>query len=192
VATFIAFGAGAFELKDFFWYGKGVSMDMSVIPGASNRIKIWTNKMEEIAAEDKKTALFMTLPIGFGAASFELPCTGQVYLAIIGLINASSQGVASWGPLLALYNFIFVLPLLIITFLMYFGMSSERLEEWRKQNRKYMRLGIGLFLYVLGGFLLWFTQRQFGNQPTLRPLMFILFASQVLIIGYIIYRGYFE
>ncbi|MDY6770407.1 MAG: hypothetical protein SV186_00450 [Candidatus Nanohaloarchaea archaeon] len=192
VATFIAFSAAAFEIKDFFWYGKGVSMDMSIIPGASERIKMWTNRMEETSASDARLALLLTIPIGFGAAAFELPCTGQVYLAILGMINASGVPIATWVPLLLLYNLIFVAPLLIITALMYVGMSSERLESWRKENRRFMRLGIGLFLYALGGFLLWFTVNQFPNQPTLEPMGFLLFASQVSIIGYIIYKGYLQ
>lgn len=192
VATFVAFSAAAFEIKDFFWYGRGVSLDMSVIPGSADRIKMWTSKIESTAESNPRMALAMTLPIGFGAAAFELPCTGQVYLAILGLINASGVGIGTWLPWLALYNFIFVLPLIIITLLMYFGMSSDRLETWRKKNRRYMRLGAGLFLYALGAFLLWFTFRQFPNQPTLRPVAFVLFASQVAIIGYVIYRGYVE
>lgn len=190
VATFVAFTAAAFEIKDFFWYGKGISMDMSIIPGASNRIKLWTEKMQQLSRDRPRAALGMTVPIGFGAAAFELPCTGQVYFAILGMIDASGVGIGTWLPWIALYNLIFVAPLLVITGLMYIGMSSDRLETWRKQHRRYMRLGIGLFLYALGGFLLWFTLDQFSNQPTIQPLLFLLFTSQVTSIGYIIYKGY--
>ncbi len=195
VATFVAFSAAAFEIKDYFWYGKGVSLDMSVIPGSSNRIKMWTSKLEETAKDRPRVALAMTIPIGFGAAAFELPCTGQVYLAILGLINASGVGIGTWLPWLALYNFIFVAPLLIITGLMYFGMSSDRLETWRKKNRKYMRLGAGLFLYALGAFLLWFTFRQFPtrvNALSGQIATLLLFASQVVIVSYILYKAYLE
>ncbi len=195
LAVFVAFSAGAFEIKDFFWYGKGVSLDMSVIPGASERIKTWTSKLEETSKMDPTTALWMTIPIGFGAAAFELPCTGQVYLVILNTINASGAGFAQWGPWLLLYNFIFVAPLIVITFMMYLGMSSDKLEKWRKQNRSYMRLAAGLFLYALGAFLLWFTFRQFGDPGLLfanRILGFILLATQVLAIGYILYKGYLD
>ncbi len=191
-ATFVAFSAAAFEIKDFFWYGRGVSMDMSVIPGASDRIKMWTNSMKDVSSENATVAMLLTLPIGFGAAAFELPCTGQVYLAILGMINASGVSASTWVPWLLLYNLIFVAPLLVITALMYFGMSSERLEEWRKSNRRYMRLGIGLFLYALGAFLLFFTFSQFPEQSTLQPMAFLLYVSQLTILEYIIYKGYFD
>ncbi len=195
VATFVAFSAAAFEIKDFFWYGRGVSMDMSIIPGSADRIKMWTQKMQKISKERPRTALAMTLPIGFGAAAFELPCTGQVYFAILGLINASGAGPETWVPWLLLYNFIFVAPLLVITALMYVGMSSDRLERWRKKNRRYMRLLMGLFLYTLGAFLLYFTFNQFPVKVAAtsgRVATFLLFASQISIVGYVLYKGYVE
>lgn len=190
VATFVAFSAAIFEIKDFFWYGRGVSMDMSVIPGASNRIKVWTKKIKKLSKKSPKTALAMTLPIGLGAAAFELPCTGQVYLAILSLIKASQVGIATWLPWLLLYNLVFISPLIVITIVMYLGMSSDKLEEWRKKNRKWMRLSAGIFLYLLGIFLLWFTFSQFPGEPTLRPMAFFLYASQVIFIAYVLYKGY--
>src|SRR3989344_9098049 len=36
-AAWLAILAGLFEIKDFFWYGKGFSLQM--IPGAASRIK---------------------------------------------------------------------------------------------------------------------------------------------------------
>lgn len=192
VATFVAFSAAAFEIKDYFWYGKGISMDINVIPGGSERIKMWMNKLKKMSKKNPRAALALTIPIGFGAAAFELPCTGQVYLAILGLINASAVGVDVWLPWLLLYNFIFVVPLLVITGLIFAGISSRRLEAWRKKNRGYMRLATGLFLYALGAFLLWFTFLQFPGQPTLRPVAYFLYASQVVIITYVLYKGFFN
>ncbi|MFB6166652.1 MAG: hypothetical protein ABEJ62_00110 [Candidatus Nanohaloarchaea archaeon] len=192
VAAFIAFAAGTFEIKDFFWYGKGVSMDMSLVPGSSDRIKMWTKKMEKVSEESPRTVMLMTIVIGFGAAAFELPCTGQVYLVILTLINASGAAVGTWLPWLVLYNLIFVSPLLVITGLMYVGMSSDRLEDWRKRNRRYMRLGIGSFLYFLGAVILWFIFNQFPGAPTLRPLTYLLYSSQVTVVLYVLYKGYFD
>jgi hypothetical protein len=58
-------------------------------------------------------------------------------------------------PLLLLYNLVFVLPLLVIIGFSYFGKSSDAMESWRKENRGLMRLGIGLFLLALGGYMLY-------------------------------------
>ena len=57
---------------------------------------------------------------------------------------------------LLLYNFIFVLPLLVILLLVYFGLSAKKVEGWRKKNRKWMRLITGLIMVGLGILLILF------------------------------------
>ncbi|MBU5537379.1 MAG: hypothetical protein QW818_02255 [Candidatus Aenigmatarchaeota archaeon] len=188
LATFIAFSAAAFEIKDFFWYGRGFSLQL--FPGGAQRLTILANKLENISKKTPQLALLMTLPIGFAASAFELPCTGQVYLTILALVR--SAAVSQWLPLLLFYNFIFVLPLIVITGLMFIGISSHILEKWRKKNRRYMRLLVGLFLYSLGGLLLWYIYNEFTYGAFIRPLTFLLYASQVSIIAYVIYKGFFE
>jgi cytochrome c biogenesis protein CcdA len=185
LATFVAFSAGTLELKDFFWYGKGLSLQL--IPGSSDKIKSYANYVKKKAKKSPAIALFLTIPIGFAASAFELPCTGQVYLTILALMRVSPP--TEWIPLLLLYNFIFVLPLIIITALMYFGVSSSKLETWRKKNRKTMRLFIGLFLYLLGAFLLWYIYSEFDYGLLIKPLSFLLYSTQVAFLSYIIYNG---
>ena len=57
---------------------------------------------------------------------------------------------------LAIYNFIFVLPLIIILFMAYFGISTKRMKAWKQSNRKWMRLAIGIVLVLLGLFIIGF------------------------------------
>ncbi|MBI2543254.1 MAG: hypothetical protein HYW24_03650 [Candidatus Aenigmarchaeota archaeon] len=187
LAAFIAFSAGTLEIKDFLWYGKGFSLQL--FPGGAERITMWTKKLKKLAKKSPKMALLATVPIGFGAAAFELPCTGQVYLAILALMR--TVDISQWLPLLLLYNFIFVLPLIIITGLMFLGISSHKMENWRKKNRRYMRLIVGLFLYGLGSLILWYIYNEFTYGAFIRPLTFLLFASQVAVIGYAAYKGLF-
>lgn len=137
--------AGLIELKDFFWYGKGISL--ALIPGASARIKLYSNKMSA------------SLPGAFGLGVFvalvELPCTGAVYLAILSILALAG---ISFGAVtfLVLYNFIFVAPLVIILLLVYRGVESNKLELWRKKHRHLMRALIGLMLIGLGAWMIWF------------------------------------
>ena len=57
----------------------------------------------------------------------ELPCSGAIYLAILGLIR-NSMTSAEGLPYLLLYNFIFILPLVIILLIVYYGVSPGRVE----------------------------------------------------------------
>lgn len=151
IAAIVAILAGFLEIKDYFWYGKGFSLQM--IPGASKRIKMYTNKIAKLEQKHPALLVLTTALLGVFVVLVELPCTGAPYLAVLGLL---SQGEFSTAiPLLLLYNFIFILPLFVIIGIAYFGSSSEKLEGWRKEHRGIMRLGIGLFLILLGFFMIY-------------------------------------
>lgn len=79
----------------------------------------------------------------------ELPCTGQVYLSILSLM--SQEGLKTQAHLyLLLYNFIFVLPLVIILFAAAWGLDINRLQDLRKDTRKTIKILIGLIMIILG------------------------------------------
>ena len=150
-AALIAIVAGLLEIKDYFWYGKGFSLQM--IPGGSQRIKMYTNKIAKLETKNPLLLIFTTALLGVFVVIVELPCTGAPYLAILGLL--SKGAVATAVPMLLLYNFIFILPLFFIIGIAYFGTSSKKLEGWRKEHRGLMRLGVGIFLLALGFYMIY-------------------------------------
>lgn len=150
VAT-IAIIAGLLEIKDYFWYGKGFSLQM--LPGAAKRLEYYTKKVEDMETRHPAFLFLVTALLGIFVVLVELPCTGAPYFAILGLLGAGEYGEAV--PLLLLYNFVFIVPLLVIIGVAYLGTASDRLEAWRKEHRGLMRLGIGLFLIALGGYMLY-------------------------------------
>jgi len=91
--------------------------------------------------------------LGIFVAAVELPCTGGPYLAITTVL--AKLGF-SWDVfwLLVVYNFIFVLPLLVILGLVYFGLSVKRVQEWKETQKRWMRLFIGIIMIALGILLL--------------------------------------
>lgn len=151
VAALIAIFAGLLEIKDYFWYGRGPSLQ--IIPGGANRIKFWTAQLEKMEQRHPIMLILTTVFIGVLAVMVELPCTGAPYLAILGLL--SKGAFASAVPLLLLYNLIFVIPMFVIIGIAFFGTSSEALESWRKEHRGVMRLGIGIFLLLLGFYMIY-------------------------------------
>ncbi|KKS38337.1 MAG: hypothetical protein A3G49_06055 [Candidatus Sungbacteria bacterium RIFCSPLOWO2_12_FULL_41_11] len=154
VAALVAIAAGLFEIKDFFWYGKGFSLQM--IPGASERIKYYTSRIAAIQENRPGLSLLFIGLLGVFVVLVELPCTGAPYFAVLALLAKGAYADAV--PFLLLYNFIFVLPLLAVVAVAYFGTSSEQMEEWRKRHRGLMRLVIGTFLIALGVFMLYSIQ----------------------------------
>jgi len=137
--------AGLVEIKDFFWYGKGFSL--SIFPSSAKRIKMYMKKLS--------CRLSTAFSLGVFVALVELPCTGAVYLAVLTLMSLA--GVTTQHvSFLVLYNFIFVLPLFVIIFLMYKGVSAKKFEEWRQRHKAVMRLLTGLLLIGMGLWMLWY------------------------------------
>jgi len=151
VAALIAIIAGLLEIKDYFWYGQGFTLQM--IPGGAARIKAYTNWISNMEGRHPALLFLTTAALGVFVVLVELPCTGAPYLAILGLLSKGEFSAAV--PLMLLYNLIFILPLLLIIGAAYFGTSSEKLEEWRKEHRGLMRLGIGLALLALGFYMIY-------------------------------------
>jgi len=134
---------GLINLKDVFWSGKGVTLG---IP---------ESKKELIQKYIKKATLPAAIILGVLVALFELPCTGGVYLAILSLL-ADKNTFLQAAIYLLLYNIIFVAPLLAILFGVYFGLPPAKVEKWRTENKKWMRLAIGIALISLGAIMLAF------------------------------------
>ncbi|MBU1146547.1 hypothetical protein KKD80_03305 [Patescibacteria group bacterium] len=141
IAAVILLFVGLVNVKDFFWYGKGFTL---AIP---------ESKKPLIEKYIRKASIPAAIILGFLVSAFELPCTGGVYIAILGLLaNRGTQ--ISAVPYLLLYNLIFVLPLFIILGLVYFGISAKQMEEWRTKNRKWLRLVLGLGSLILSALMI--------------------------------------
>lgn len=136
VAAFILV-VGIINLKDFFFYGKFISLG---IP------KGFQGKVGSLAA---KGGIIATLLLAFLVTLVEFPCSGAMYAGII--LHLVSRGIETSFIflLLLLYNFIFVLPLILIELLYLKGVESERLEEFRMRYRRIFRLVLGLVLISL-------------------------------------------
>ena len=139
VGIAVVFG-GLIEIKDFYWYGRGISLAIS------------TKHASRIHQLTKKITFPGMVLLGAFVAGVELPCTGGPYLAITLLLAQNFNFIAVL--LLAFYNLIFVAPLIVIVTMVYFGAKIHHIKRWKHHNRRYMRLFIGLLLVALGWLLM--------------------------------------
>ncbi len=80
-----------------------------------------------------------------------MPCTGGIYLAILSLMHINKTfGI----PYLLLYNLIYVLPLIVMVLIAYFGTKTEKITSWVEGNKKWMRLAAGIVMIALALYLL--------------------------------------
>jgi len=139
IIVVIAFAFGILSIKDYFEYKPGgwaVEIPMS-----------WRPKLKKILSG--VTSPLGAAFVGFFCSLFLLPCSSGPYLVVLGLLAKTSTRMIAI-PLLLIYNFVFVLPMIAITLLVYFGMTSvEKAKEWREKNIKKLHLVSGIIMMAL-------------------------------------------
>jgi cytochrome c biogenesis protein CcdA len=108
----------------------------------------------DIRTKMKKSSIIIgSLTLGFFVSAFELACTGQVYLpTIVYMLQVSSDKLT---PLLYLvmYNIAFVLPLIIVFILAYFGLTAEKLGTFFRNKIWVVKL-LTTLLFILFAILI--------------------------------------
>lgn len=141
VAAAVALAAGIIQVGDGIG---GKRIIRIVMPhAAGERLKHFASKASVLSA----------FVMGMGVGIFELPCTGGIYIAILGMLS-SSVTFAEGIFYLLLYNLMFILPLIMITIGVAFGLPPEKIEEWRVRNRNILKIIMGAVLIGLGFFLI--------------------------------------
>jgi glutaredoxin len=139
---------GLFNLKDYISYGSlGFTTEVPMR---------WRPKM--LGTMDKVLlSKIATVPGAFIAGvlvtAFLLPCiTGPYFVAGSLLKDLSLGSAVLW---LSYYNILFVLPMLIITALVYFSFTSiDKASEFREKNIKKLHLIAGILLIIVGVIML--------------------------------------
>jgi len=139
------------NLKDSIWYGRGFVME---VPFS------WRPYLKKIL--HKIVSPMWAFFIGFIVSLFLLPCSSWPYFTFLGFLSTNWLDFERYKYLysiyLAIYNFIFVLPMVWITFLVAFGVVWR--QEVLQKKEKYVKLihlivgliMIGLGIYVLVSF----------------------------------------
>lgn len=146
---------GLYSLYDFFKARKGKKEEMKLqLP---KPIKSLISRMIKHQVKLRYFTLIAILT-GVIISMLEFLCTGQVYLPTIVLVFAEVpefQGQAA--GLLLLYNLMFVLPLIIIFVGVYFGMSSEQLQDGLDRHRPLIKLLTAIVFFCLAVWLIWYS-----------------------------------
>lgn len=134
---------GALNVKDYFMYkpgGLATEMPIFMRPTAKKVIKNITST---------KGAFI----IGFFVSIFLLPCTMGPYIVASGLL--AKLGFLQTIPWLLYYNFLFVIPMIIIVGLIYWGFAKvDDVSGWKEKNIKILHLIAGILLFLVGVALL--------------------------------------
>ena len=130
---------GALNIKDYFRYHKGgiaTEMPMSFRP-----------KIRKVI--EKISSPIGAFVIGFCVTLFLLPCTIGPYIIASGLL--AELGMMGAIPWLLYYNFLFIIPMLVIVLLVAFSFRQvEEVSGWQKKNIRRLHLISGILLFAVG------------------------------------------
>lgn len=139
--SWLLIGLGALNLVEHFFPSFPVKLHM---PAAAHR------KTNELL---KKSSLPATVVMGGLVGLCTFPCSGGIYVSIITLLNAKTT--MAWGmAYLALYNVLFVLPLMIILLVVGNRAMARSWAQWERQHALKIRLWYGLVMVALGAVML--------------------------------------
>ncbi|PJC28201.1 hypothetical protein CO054_01405 [Candidatus Shapirobacteria bacterium CG_4_9_14_0_2_um_filter_39_11] len=138
----VLLSAGAINIKDFFAPGKGISLE---IP---QRARPNLLKLVE------KVSLPATIILAILVTLLETPCSLPIYVGTATILNYSRLSIPVILGYFLYYNLLFVFPLIVILLLVWRGREMISLKDWEHKAKRWMKLGLGILLVLMSGWLL--------------------------------------
>ena len=136
--------AGLINVKDYFFPNIGPHLE---IP---EKTRPFLKKLSEQASLPAAALLGVLVTL------LETPCSLPIYVGTAKIL--ADAGLSSLGVLgyLVYYNFLFTLPLWIILLIVWRGSEWKivQLQDFQHRGKKWMKLGLGLMLLVMGIWLI--------------------------------------
>jgi len=138
------------SFRDYLKARRGEIGDMSLNLPHAMRKRINAVIRKGRSAESYVGGAFVT---GLVVSFLELACTGQVYLPTIIFVTSVPELRVRAVLYLVLYNLLFVLPLIVVFIMAYYGTTSKELTRFLKRNAATVKLGMVLLFASLAVWL---------------------------------------
>lgn len=134
--------AGLIQAKDFFGIEGGP------------HLRIPTASKERLQGLVEKVSYPTTIILGILVTLLETPCSLPIYVGTATILSQSGMAF----PLVVLYflyyNFLFVLPLIVVLLVMWKGQKMVTMKEWEHKAKRWMHLALAVVLLAMGIWLL--------------------------------------
>jgi hypothetical protein len=146
VAGVVAVAAAAINIKDYFWFKRGVTL--SVSDAARSRL---VGRMTALIGRTGVLPVVAgTAVLAFAANLYELLCTSGLPLVYTRVLTLRELSPAGYYGYLALYNVVYVTPLFLIVVGFSLTLSSHKLTEYQG---RVLKLVSGMMMLALGAIL---------------------------------------
>ncbi len=140
-----------FSFLDFLKARRGKIGDMALNLPHKLRMRI-----NAVIRRGRKSRAFVTGAFftGLVVSFLELACTGQVYLPTIIFVMSRPEMRIRALLFLVLYNLLFILPLIVVFVLAYYGTGSKQLTRFLQERAATVKLGMTLLFAALATWLI--------------------------------------
>jgi glutaredoxin len=150
---------GVLSFYDYIQLKRGQSSKMTLqVPNFLKKrihriIRTRSNALEEDKSGQLTRSLLAALFIGFIVTLLQSTCTSQVYLpTLLFVMNVPSLKGSAYLYLI-FYNLVYIVPLLAIFGIVYWGVTSEQLSFFLQKRASTIKLITSLFFFALAGIL---------------------------------------
>lgn len=148
VAGIISVLIAAINIKDFFFFKKGISL---TIPEDA-KPKLFDRMRKLIKSTSLPSIVLGTIILAAVANSYELLCTAGFPMVFTRVLTLNNLPSFTYYMYLVLYNIIYVIPLAVIVLAFTITLWKRNISEWQGRVLKFvsgaMMLGLGLILIV--------------------------------------------
>lgn len=143
IGGIIALALGVVNLKDFFFFSKGVSL---VIP-ESKKPKLFSRMRNLVKSPTLISVIAGTIILAIVANTYELLCTLGFPMIYTRALTLNNLEPFTYYLYLLLYNIFYVIPLLFIVLIFAVTLGSRKLTE---EHGKLLKLLSGFMIFGLG------------------------------------------
>ena len=137
----VLFLAGLIQFKDFLGIEGGP------------HLRIPTASKERLQGLVEKVSYPTTVVLGILVTLLETPCSLPIYVGTATILSQSGMAFPLVMAYFLYYNFLFVLPLIIVLIVMWRGQRLVEVKEWEHKAKRWMHLGLAVVLLGMGVWL---------------------------------------
>ena len=172
-AGLLALAVGVINVKDFFWFKRGVSLSISE-PAKGGLFK----RMRTLVNADSVISMLVgSVVLALLANAYELLCTAGFPMVFTRILTLNELPESSYYVYLALYCLVYILPLSVIVVLFTVTLGRRKLSEEEGRLLKLMSglmmAGLGLILVIQPGLL--------NNLATTAVLVFVVLLVTLIL-----------
>lgn len=133
--------AGLIQFKDFLGIEGGP------------HLRIPTASKSKLMTLIEKVSYPATVLLGVLVTLLETPCSLPIYVGTATILANSGMAMPIIVLYFLYYNFLFVLPLIVVLVVLWRGKKLIEVKEWEHKAKKWMHLGLAVVLLAMGVWL---------------------------------------